>query len=67
MSNNSPEFYPICARGACFGNNLGKCTILTSSIFKHECPFFKTNEQLEREHEHTKERFHGMGKEVRDV
>lgn len=66
MSKSSPEFYPDCPRQECFGNNLGKCTVLTSSKFKGECPFFKTRERLDRELEHAKEK-HGTGKELRDV
>lgn len=42
--------YLRCYRENCFGNKCGvRCEILTEHSTERECPFFKTQEQVETE------------------
>lgn len=44
--------FPDCRKRKCFGYSEGKCTILSDNNFgKRECPFFKTQSQIDRENE----------------
>lgn len=41
---------PKCEKTGCFANKKKECTILENNDFgKRECPFFKSNAQMERE------------------
>ena len=41
---------PRCNKADCFQNQMGKeCRLLSSQIKGHECPFFKTQEQVDEE------------------
>jgi len=51
---------PSCQRKECFGNENGRCRVLTAN-YKHPCPFFKTREQIAEEKEKTKERLKKYG------
>lgn len=46
---------PSCSRYNCFAYDNGKCVILRDNDFgRRECPFFKTQRQLDREEEKRK-------------
>ena len=48
---------PACNRAECFGCEEGHCVILIKNNFgKRGCPFFKTNEQVEKELAYCEER-----------
>ena len=42
---------PRCDKLPCFAYDSGYCTILTETINKKKCPFFKTKEQVAHENE----------------
>ncbi len=44
------EEFPVCDRSDCFGCEEGHCIVLINNNFgERNCPFFKTNEQVEKE------------------
>lgn len=55
---------PKCYRGDCFGCEGEHCIILTKNNFgNRECPFFKTEEQVEKEKAYCKERLENLKKD----
>ena len=47
---------PYCNKGDCFACKEGKCDALVDNSFAKECPFYKTNEQVEKEQAYCDER-----------
>lgn len=47
---------PRCKWDECAGNENGQCVVLVSNTFTKPCPFFKTREQVEKEHEYVRQR-----------
>ena len=49
--------HPFCDKKSCFACEDFSCRILTTNDFgKKECPFYKTNQQVEEEKEYCRKR-----------
>lgn len=56
---------PVCNEAECFACENGLCVVLKDNDFKgKKCPFFKTNEQAEKEQAYCEERISKIRKKL---